>query len=104
MFCIFYFKLFWRLWFVTYLLFHLSDELAKTWQSFLQDCDLLKTYLAKIHDLEGELLHLKNLSSQGSRVVDCIDSDDDDFRPKSALFPCVNEYSSGDISGKIWKL
>ncbi|KAH7524747.1 hypothetical protein FEM48_Zijuj06G0152200 [Ziziphus jujuba var. spinosa] len=70
-----------------------------------QDCDLLKTYVAKIHDLEGEVLRLKNLSSKRSRVVDCLDSDDDDFRPKSTLFPCTSEYSSdydlkaGDISG-----
>lgn len=75
-----------------------------------QDYDLLKTYLSKIQDLEGELFRLKNLSSKGSRLVDCIDSDDDNFRPKGALFPCNNEYSSdydskaGDLSGKLWQI
>lgn len=66
---------------------------------------MLKTYVSKIQELEGELLCLKN--SQRRRLVDCVESDDDGFRSKNILFPCNNEYSSdfdtkvGDVSGKI---
>ncbi|PON91611.1 Kinesin-like protein [Trema orientale] len=72
-----------------------------------QDHDLLKNYVSKIHELEGELLQLKNLNNSKHRLVDCVDSDDDEIRSKNVLFPCSNEYSSdydsksGDISDDI---
>lgn len=70
---------------------------------------MLKNYVSKIHELEGELLQLKNLNNTKHRLIDCGDSDDEDFHPKNGLFPSSNEYSSdydskgGDISGNIWK-
>jgi len=69
---------------------------------------LVRNYVSKIQELEGELLHLKNLnSSKRRRSVDCVDSDDDRFCSKNVLFPCTNEYPSDyetkavDISGNI---
>ncbi|RZB69616.1 kinesin-like protein KIN-4C [Glycine soja] len=58
-----------------------------------QDYDLVKSYVSKIQDLEGELRGLKNLNAK-SRHVDWVDSDDSGFRSKNVLFACANEYSS----------
>lgn len=66
---------------------------------------MLKTYVSKIQELEGELLCVKN--SKSRRIVDCVEGDGDGFHSKNILFPCNNEFSSdydtkaGDISGKI---
>lgn len=75
-----------------------------------QDYDLLKGYVSKIQELEGELLCLKNLNnSKPKRILDCVESDDDGFHSKNILFPTINEYSSdydtkaGDIPGILWK-
>ncbi|XP_029126715.1 kinesin-like protein KIN-4C [Cajanus cajan] len=52
-----------------------------------QDYDLLKSYVSKIQDLEGELLNLKTSNAtNSSRFVDCADSDDDGYESKHALF------------------
>ncbi|TKY74442.1 Kinesin protein FRA1 [Spatholobus suberectus] len=60
-----------------------------------QDYDLLKSYVSKIQDLEGELLCLKTSNiTNSSRFVDCADSDDDGYDSKHALFACGNEFSS----------
>ncbi|KAL5777374.1 hypothetical protein ACOSP7_010300 [Xanthoceras sorbifolium] len=60
-----------------------------------QDSDLLTTYVSKIQELEGELLRVKNSHNlKRSRASDCVDSDDDRFRSKNVLFPCLNEFSS----------
>ncbi|KAG2698726.1 hypothetical protein I3760_07G163000 [Carya illinoinensis] len=71
-----------------------SARNGKTWDeidsSSNQDFDLIKNYVTKIQDLEGELLRIK--SSKSSQFVDCIDLDDDGFCSKKALFPCTNEY------------
>lgn len=73
-----------------------------------QDFDLIKNYVTKIQDLEGELLRFKSSNgSKSSRFVDCIDSDDDNFCSKKSLFPCTNEYPSDfdtkavDLSGNL---
>ncbi|KAL3034538.1 hypothetical protein AAZX31_02G200200 [Glycine max] len=58
-----------------------------------QDYDLVKSYVSKIQDLEGELQRLKNLNAK-SRHVDWVDSDDSGFRSKNVLFASGNEYSS----------
>lgn len=88
----------------------ITKSSTETWllNSF-QDYDLLKSYVSKIQELEGELLCLKNINnSKHKKFVDCVESDDDSFRPKNILFPSINEYSSdydtkaGDIPGKIW--
>ncbi|XP_062164836.1 kinesin-like protein KIN-4C [Alnus glutinosa] len=89
-----------------------SARSGKSWDeidsSSNQDFDLVKNYVSKIQELEGELLHLKNLnSSKRRRSVDCVDSDDDRFCSKNVLFPCTNEYPSDyetkavDISDEI---
>lgn len=59
-----------------------------------QDCDLVKSYVSKIHDLEGELLRLKNLNVKSSNFVDWVDSDDLGLQSKTGLFGDGNEYSS----------
>ncbi|XP_041019613.1 kinesin-like protein KIN-4C isoform X4 [Juglans microcarpa x Juglans regia] len=76
-----------------------SARNGKTWDeidsSSNQDFDLIKNYVTKIQDLEGELLRFKSSNdSKSSRFVDCIDLDDDGFCSKKALFPCTNEYAS----------
>ncbi|XP_017981679.1 PREDICTED: kinesin-like protein KIN-4C [Theobroma cacao] len=61
-----------------------------------QDFDLMKTYVLKIQELEGELIRLKSLnSSKRSRFSDCADSDDDGTS-KNSLFSSGNDYSSSD--------
>ncbi|KAI9097958.1 hypothetical protein K1719_025729 [Acacia pycnantha] len=60
-----------------------------------QDYDLVKSYVSKIQELEGELLRLKSLNNKkSSRYADWVDEDDDGFRSKNALFACGNGYSS----------
>ncbi|XP_028802081.1 kinesin-like protein KIN-4C [Neltuma alba] len=60
-----------------------------------QDYDLVKSYVSKIQELEGELLRLKSLNNKkSSRYVDWVDGDDDGFRSKNAIFASGNEYSS----------
>ncbi|KAE9609086.1 hypothetical protein Lal_00020245 [Lupinus albus] len=60
-----------------------------------QDYDLVKSYVAKIQDLEGQLLRLKPLNTTNSRhFVDCVDSDYDGYWSKNALFACGNDFSS----------
>lgn len=89
-----------------------SARSGKSWDeidsSSNQDFDLVKNYVSKIQELEGELLHMRNLnSSKRRRSVDCVDSDDDRFCSKNRLFPCTNEYPSDyetkavDISDEI---
>ncbi|KAG5034478.1 Kinesin-like protein KIN-4C [Glycine soja] len=52
-----------------------------------QDYDLLKSYVSKIQNLEGELLCLKTSNATNpSRFVDCAGSDDDGYGSKHALF------------------
>ncbi|XWS25382.1 hypothetical protein CRYUN_Cryun27aG0063900 [Craigia yunnanensis] len=61
-----------------------------------QDFDLMKTYVLKIQELEGELIRLKSLnSSKHSRYSDCVDSDDDGTS-KNSLFSSGNDCSSSD--------
>ncbi|KAF4360112.1 hypothetical protein F8388_015981 [Cannabis sativa] len=71
-----------------------------------QEHDLLKNYVSKIQELEGELLQLKNSNNRKHGLIDCADLDDDEFRSKNVLFPCGNEYSDydckiGDIAADI---
>ncbi|XP_057490870.1 kinesin-like protein KIN-4C [Actinidia eriantha] len=74
-----------------------------------QDFDLVKTYVSKIQELEGELLCLQNLkSSKESRhreFADCLELDDDGPHSKNSYFTNFQELLSGsdtkdvDISG-----
>ncbi|KAK7301105.1 hypothetical protein RJT34_11965 [Clitoria ternatea] len=59
-----------------------------------QDYDLVKSYVSKIQDLEGELMRLKNSNVKSSHLVDWVDSDDCGFQSKNILFACGNEYAS----------
>ncbi|KAF4346427.1 hypothetical protein G4B88_018398 [Cannabis sativa] len=65
-----------------------------------QEHDLLKNYVFRIQELEGELLQLKNSNSRKHGLIDCADDsddpDDDEFRSKNVLFPCGDEYSDYD--------
>ncbi|XP_010519726.1 PREDICTED: kinesin-like protein KIN-4C isoform X2 [Tarenaya hassleriana] len=59
-----------------------------------QDFDLLKTYVSKIQELEGELLHIKSLKNPKKfQYVDSVDSDDDGLRSGNVLFPTSNVSS-----------
>ncbi|KAB2082880.1 hypothetical protein ES319_A05G227700v1 [Gossypium barbadense] len=61
-----------------------------------QDLNLMKTYVLKIQELEGELIRLKSVnSSKRSRFSDCVDSDDDGTS-KNSLFSSENGYLSSD--------
>ncbi|XP_052726740.1 kinesin-like protein KIN-4C [Vigna angularis] len=64
---------------------------GKSWEEIdsnsNQDYALLKSYVSKIQDLEGELLRLKTSNAtNSSHFVDCFDSDDDGYGSKHALF------------------
>ncbi|KAJ7965816.1 Kinesin-like protein [Quillaja saponaria] len=80
-----------------------SARNGKSWDeidsNITQEYDLMKSYVSKIHELEGELSCLKCLNTQGSRFVDCVDTDEDGFRLKNGSFSCINEYTS-DSAGK----
>ncbi|KAL2317622.1 hypothetical protein Fmac_031498 [Flemingia macrophylla] len=65
-----------------------------------QDYDLVKSYVSKIQEMEGELQRLKNSNTKSRHFVDWVDSDDNGFQSKNALFPCGNEYSS-DCDAKV---
>lgn len=72
---------------------------GKSWDeidsSSNQDFDLVKQYVSKIQELEGEVLRVKNLNrSKHTPPVDSVDSDDDRFCSKNLLFPCNNEFPS----------
>ncbi|KAJ7958917.1 Kinesin-like protein [Quillaja saponaria] len=75
-----------------------SARNGKSWDEIdsneTQEYALMKSYVSKIQELEGELLRLKNMNTKCSQIVDCVDTDDDGFRPKNALFACIKEYSS----------
>ena len=86
-----------------------SYELS--FETFFQDFDLVKMYVSKIQELEGELLCLQNLkSSKESRhreFADCLELDDDGPHSKNSYFTNFQELLSGsdtkdvDISGKL---
>ncbi|KAF5739785.1 chromosome-associated kinesin KIF4 isoform X3 [Tripterygium wilfordii] len=60
-----------------------------------QDYDLVKAYVSKIQELEGELSLVKNhCNSKRSRYVNCVESDDSKLHSTNELFPCLNELSS----------
>lgn len=66
----------------------------------------MKLYVSKIHELEGELLRLKNLSrSKQRQFIDYVDSDDERVGLKNGLFPSLNSSNSdtkaADVSGNM---
>lgn len=59
-----------------------------------EDVDLVKNYVSKIQELEGELLHLQSLKgSHRGGSVDCSDSENDQFCSKSAI-ASLRDFSS----------
>ncbi|PKI73113.1 hypothetical protein CRG98_006521 [Punica granatum] len=68
-----------------------------------KEYDLIKNYVSKIQELEGELLRLQNLHHSKHRVTEWTDSDDDGLNVKNESFTCLNEFDSGakalDLAG-----
>lgn len=62
---------------------------------------MVKSYVLKIQDLEGELLHLKTSNAtNSSHFVDCADSDDDGYGSKHDSFARGIVFSSDcDVKG-----
>ncbi|PSR99819.1 Kinesin-like protein [Actinidia chinensis var. chinensis] len=64
-----------------------------------QDFDLVKTYVSKIQELEGELLRLQNLKSseesKHSEFADCLELDGDGLHSKKSYLTNFRELSSG---------
>ncbi|KGN60259.1 kinesin-like protein KIN-4C [Cucumis sativus] len=68
------------------------DEIESNYD---KDCKLIKSYVSKIQELEGEVLRLQSFkSSKHSQYADLAESDDDRPQSGNVLFPCSNEYSS----------
>ena len=72
----------------------------------MQETDLVKTYVSKIQELEGELIHLQNLNSMKSGgFPDSSDVDDEVLPSKNTRFPCFDEISSisdgKEIAGEL---
>ncbi|KAK7282893.1 hypothetical protein RIF29_12000 [Crotalaria pallida] len=72
---------------------------GKSWDEIVansnQDYDLVKSYMSKIQELEGQLLRFKTSNSANSRrLVDCVDSDYDGYLSKNVLFSCGNDFPS----------
>ncbi|XP_039010221.1 kinesin-like protein KIN-4C isoform X2 [Hibiscus syriacus] len=61
-----------------------------------QDFDLMKTYLLKIQELEGELIRLKSLNSSKCRRISDSVVEDEDGTSKNSLFSSGNDYLSSD--------
>ncbi|CAN1340973.1 Kinesin-like protein KIN-4C [Linum perenne] len=59
-----------------------------------QDADLVRSYVSRIQDLEGELLRIKNSKLKHTRFVDCVDSDDEGLHSGPGLFPPTDGFSS----------
>lgn len=69
--------------------------------SKFQDVDLLKTYVSKIQELEGELLHLRRTNtSKRNELIDYLDLDDNALHPKSGLF-LESDSKSAEVTGKL---
>ncbi|XP_058069337.1 kinesin-like protein KIN-4C isoform X2 [Magnolia sinica] len=59
-----------------------------------QDFDLLKTYVSKIQELEGDLQRLRGLNgSKRNSLMDCFDLEDDGLRPKEAHLAGLYDFS-----------
>ncbi|XP_010254537.1 PREDICTED: kinesin-like protein KIN-4C [Nelumbo nucifera] len=76
-----------------------------------QECDLMKSYVSKIQELEGELLRLQNLNNRSSsRFIDCLDLEDDGMRSKNAYLaslhdiPSVCDGKAIEVSDEIYEV
>ncbi|KAK9130015.1 hypothetical protein Sjap_010502 [Stephania japonica] len=71
-----------------------------------EGCELVKTYITKIQELEGELLRVKCLNNQSNDSLgDCLDLEDDVLNAQNAYVPCLDDFQSdhkgSDVSGEI---
>ncbi|KAK1275699.1 Kinesin-like protein FLA10 [Acorus gramineus] len=77
-----------------------SARKAKSWEEFdnkdgIQEHDLLNSYVAKIQDLEAEVLRLRDSSSLAHRrFIDCLDLEDDRFSGKDPFLRAIHELPS----------
>ncbi|KAG5412180.1 hypothetical protein IGI04_008499 [Brassica rapa subsp. trilocularis] len=63
-----------------------------------EDAGLINNYVSKIQELEGELLHVKNLNPTNCQYSDSIDPFDDGPRSSNVLFPSSNELADCEDS------
>ncbi|KAH0900169.1 hypothetical protein HID58_049737 [Brassica napus] len=63
-----------------------------------EDAGLINNYVSKIQELEGELLHFKNLNPTNCQYSDSIDPFDDGPRSSNVLFPSSNELADCEDS------
>ncbi|KAK1406714.1 hypothetical protein QVD17_38322 [Tagetes erecta] len=80
-----------------------SAREGKPWDEI--DCDsnkdmtLLKTYVSKVQELEGELLRLRRLNtSKRNELLEFMDLDDSVIHPKSGLFP-ESDLKAAEVAG-----
>ncbi|KAI6687884.1 hypothetical protein NL676_024712 [Syzygium grande] len=66
-----------------------------------QDCDLVKSYVSKIQELEAELLRLQSSLHTKRYVLGSIDSDDDGSLSNNTLASCLNDFSSGSEAKSV---
>ncbi|XP_043711239.1 kinesin-like protein KIN-4C [Telopea speciosissima] len=70
-----------------------------------QEFDLVKTYVSKIQELEGELMRLQSLNnSNRNRFIDSLDLEDDGLRSKSPYLddlPSVCDGKATNVSGEM---
>lgn len=59
---------------------------------------MINNYVSKIQELEGELLHFKNLNPTNCQYTDSIDPFDDGPRSSNVLFPSSNELADCEDS------
>ncbi|XP_031377202.1 kinesin-like protein KIN-4C isoform X3 [Punica granatum] len=65
-----------------------------------KEYDLIKNYVSKIQELEGELLRLQNLHHSKHRVTEWTDSEDDGLNVKNESFTCLNEKQKSDEAAR----
>ncbi|KAK6938063.1 Kinesin motor domain [Dillenia turbinata] len=59
-----------------------------------QDSNLVKSYVSKIQELEGELLHLQSMKGSKCSSFDCLDLDDSGLPTNSGYISSIHELSS----------
>ncbi|KAJ4887807.1 P-loop containing nucleoside triphosphate hydrolases superfamily protein [Raphanus sativus] len=71
-----------------------GKSLDETESSQNEDAGLINNYVSKIQELEGELLHFKNVKNPSNcQYTDSLDPFDDGPRSSNVLFPSSNEFA-----------
>ncbi|KAF8377384.1 hypothetical protein HHK36_030761 [Tetracentron sinense] len=77
-----------------------SARNGKSWEeidstNMKQEFDLVKTYISKIQELEGQLLQLQSLNrSNRSGLIDSLDLEDETLHSKHPYFPSLQDFPS----------